>query len=57
MYVLILVTGVLIVILYFFGVQKTLTPDMEWKSFKINTKLFVILISVYALVIYLLYKK
>ncbi len=56
-YILLIFTFILVVLLYFFGFQKTSTLTMDWKSFKLKTAYFVGFILLYLLAIYILYKK
>lgn len=55
-YIALIFTVVLIIVLYFFGVQKTSTISVDWTSFKIKTKYFIGLILLYFISIIILYK-
>ncbi len=56
-YILIILSVMLVVLLYFFGFQKTSTLTMDWKSFKLKTVYFLALILSYIISVYFLYKK
>ena len=53
---LVLISILFLVLIYFFGFNKTSTENMIWKSVKFNTKILIVLFSVYTLAIYLIYK-
>ena len=52
-----LLTLALLLVLYLFGFQKSSTPTIEWKSFKIKTSYFLGAIALYGIALYMLYKK
>ncbi len=56
-YVYIIATVILLILIYFFGITKTISENMEWKSFKINTKIFLALVLIYSGFIFFIYKK
>lgn len=56
-YIYIIATLILLILIYFFGINKAISENMEWKSFKINTKIFLALILIYLGFIFFIYKK
>lgn len=50
-------TVILLILLYFFGVDKSSSQNMEWKTFKLNTKTLFSLILIYIVTLYIIYRK
>lgn len=52
----IVVTILFVAVLYLLGVDKTSTPTMEWKSFKLDPKVLMVSVLLYGVAVYILYR-